>query len=96
MSRSCVCGGSNENCRFCGGTGVVPDALSEALVPPCVVESQRVPKGKPEPPPKWMRLRLVVCPECGARPRNLDRHRRKVHGVTETVKNVPTQKMERS
>jgi hypothetical protein len=31
MSRSCVCGGSNENCRFCGGLGTVPDHLGNAL-----------------------------------------------------------------
>ncbi len=27
MSRSCVCGGSNENCRFCNGSGILPDHL---------------------------------------------------------------------
>ena len=31
MSRSCVCGGSNENCRFCGGSGMLPDRLGAAL-----------------------------------------------------------------
>ena len=31
MSRACVCGGSNENCRFCGGLGTVPDTLATAL-----------------------------------------------------------------
>lgn len=31
MSRSCVCEGSNENCRFCGGLGTVPDTLATAL-----------------------------------------------------------------
>ena len=23
--KPCVCGGSNENCRYCGGEGYVPD-----------------------------------------------------------------------
>ena len=31
MSRACVCGGSNENCRFCGGLGTVEDTLGTAL-----------------------------------------------------------------
>jgi hypothetical protein len=31
MSRPCVCGGSNENCRFCGGLGTLPDRLGAAL-----------------------------------------------------------------
>jgi len=31
MSRSCVCEGSNENCRFCGGLGTVPDTLATTL-----------------------------------------------------------------
>lgn len=32
MSRSCVCGGANENCRFCGGLGTIPDELGNALM----------------------------------------------------------------
>jgi len=31
MSRSCVCDGNNENCRYCGGTGMLPDRLGAAL-----------------------------------------------------------------
>lgn len=31
MSRSCVCGGENENCRYCGGSGIVADRLGTAL-----------------------------------------------------------------
>jgi len=32
MSRSCVCSGSNENCRFCNGLGTIKDNLASALV----------------------------------------------------------------
>jgi hypothetical protein len=32
MSRPCVCGGSNENCRYCNGRGEIPDRLATALV----------------------------------------------------------------
>ena len=31
MSRPCVCEGSNENCRYCGGRGEIPDTLGDAL-----------------------------------------------------------------
>lgn len=31
MSRPCVCGGSNENCRYCNGRGEIPDRLANAL-----------------------------------------------------------------
>lgn len=31
MSRPCVCGGSNENCRYCSGRGEIPDGLASAL-----------------------------------------------------------------
>src|SRR5438067_975104 len=31
MSRSCVCGGENENCRYCGGSGIIGDRLGSAL-----------------------------------------------------------------
>ena len=32
MSRPCVCGGSNDNCRYCGGSGEIADRLASALV----------------------------------------------------------------
>ena len=32
MSRPCVCGGSNENCRYCSGRGEIGDRLAGALV----------------------------------------------------------------
>ncbi len=32
MSRPCVCGGSNENCRYCSGRGEIDDQLAGALV----------------------------------------------------------------
>ena len=32
MSPPCVCGGSNENCRYCGGRGEIGDGLAGALV----------------------------------------------------------------
>lgn len=32
MSRPCVCGGSNENCRYCSGRGEIGDQLASALV----------------------------------------------------------------
>jgi hypothetical protein len=32
MSRSCVCGGSNENCRYCNGLGTIKEDLASALV----------------------------------------------------------------
>ena len=31
MSRSCVWGGENENCRYCGGSGIIGDRLGSAL-----------------------------------------------------------------
>jgi len=31
MSHACVCGGSNENCRFCCGRGEISDHLANAL-----------------------------------------------------------------
>lgn len=32
MSRPCVCGGSNENCRYCNGLGTIDDGLATALI----------------------------------------------------------------
>ena len=32
MSRPCVCGASNENCRYCSGRGEIGDRLAGALV----------------------------------------------------------------
>jgi hypothetical protein len=31
MGSPCVCGGSNENCRYCSGRGEIDDGLADAL-----------------------------------------------------------------
>src|SRR5579863_4191081 len=43
MSRPCVCGGSNESCRYCNGRGEIPDRLADALtIHSHVPDSRRV------------------------------------------------------
>jgi hypothetical protein len=32
MSRACVCGGSNENCRYCYGLGTIPERTGNPVV----------------------------------------------------------------
>jgi hypothetical protein len=80
MSRACVCGGSNENCRFCGGLGTVPNTLGTALEGLQQVAVERVLKGsrklRSKSGSKKIRTTqkptrapesfiLVACPECG-------------------------------
>ena len=93
MSRSCVCGGTNENCRYCGGTGMIPDRLGAALdatLQRLQLENSPTedikfsPKRKssqisikPRPTIEW-----VQCPKgCGrwVNPRKLKRHLNRVH-----------------
>jgi hypothetical protein len=31
MSRSCLCGGNNENCRYCNGSGILPNRLDSVV-----------------------------------------------------------------
>lgn len=93
MSRSCVCGGSNENCRYCGGLGTIPDTLASALLAHVGrPESENIPAGSPQPKPKWMSLRSfakpIPCPEgCGAilNSFTLKRHLKKRHSVTRHI-----------
>lgn len=57
MSRPCVCGGSNENCRYCNGLGSIPDNLSDALtVHIHLPESKRIHIDESEPLPGWRTL----------------------------------------
>ena len=89
MSRSCVCGGSNENCRFCGGLGTIPDTLATALVSHVGrPESEYISPGAAQPRPGWMGRRtpsyLITCPQgCGAllNPRRIGRHLSKIHST---------------
>jgi hypothetical protein len=54
MSRPCVCGGSNENCRYCSGRGEIPDRLANALtVHSHQPESQKVHAGGTERIAAW-------------------------------------------
>lgn len=57
MSRPCVCGGSNENCRYCNGLGSIPDNLSDALtVHTHLPESKKIHIDESEPLPGWRTL----------------------------------------
>lgn len=69
---ACVCGGSNENCRFCFGTGVRPKR-SPSDTP--YLASQMPRRREPV-----RRRPLIKCPECSAEVTRLGRHRHKVHG----------------
>jgi hypothetical protein len=101
MSRSCVCGGSNENCRFCGGLGTISDRLATALISHVGrPESEFMSHGAEKPRRKRMGRRtsadLIPCSEgCGAllNRRNVGRHLQRIHGVgpavPERVENLP-------
>lgn len=105
MSRSCVCAGSNENCRFCGGTGTLPDLLGDALADSLqrlVLEPGargtskvrgRLVSHRVRARRSSSQINLIRCPEgCGAflNPRKVARHLSKVHGRPST----PPQKQE--
>ena len=50
MSRPCVCGGSNENCRYCNGLGSIPDGLANAItIHSYLPEAQKVHAGGRKP-----------------------------------------------
>lgn len=96
MSRSCVCGGSNENCRFCSGSGTIPDGLASALVTHIGrPDSEYMVPGGSQQGKKRTTVRaprnLIPCPKgCGAMVSSLrlERHVKKIHGV---VPATPTQ-----
>lgn len=95
MSRPCVCGGSNENCRYCNGLGTIRDNLADALV----THARRTDPGKDEKAyrvsndiGRFLGLRLasgkplgglVPCPipSCTAqlRAHRVEKHLKKVH-----------------
>jgi hypothetical protein len=70
MRRSCSCGGSNENCMFCYGSGVIDGAREvPSLVPRSGIGGSPGKKSRP----------LKACPVCGVRVRRLERHLNKSH-----------------
>lgn len=74
MSRPCVCGGSNENCRYCSGLGEVSDQSRKSLPIHAYSPAFRRPRS----------VALLTCPQgCGVRinPNNLSRHLRRAHSV---------------
>jgi len=104
MSRSCVCGGANENCRFCNGSGVLPDLLGSALVNSVQrVASERLGVRTARVQARLISHRgrrrvasspvnLIRCPEgCGAflNPHNVARHLSKMHGHPSVVPQKP-------
>jgi hypothetical protein len=84
MSRSCVCGGSNLSCRWCGGNGIVEDNLADA------VARRSYRPGSASVPPTALPIEIPAkqtlptsgdCPVCGKKNiKRLHRPVRKVHG----------------
>jgi len=68
---SCYCGGSNDNCRFCFGSGVTRRPLP---LPNPIARRSKVYKSRAQKP-------AARCPECSVPVRKLERHRRQVHGI---------------
>jgi hypothetical protein len=68
MSRSCVCGGSNENCRYCSGRGEIPDRLANALTAHSrLPESRKVHVGSTRQLGKWMTVKDSKLSKLGTR-----------------------------
>ena len=69
MSKSCSCDGTNENCMFCFGTGIIES--SGEIPPPTAYRGARQ---RPAD--------LTSCPVCGCgiNEQKLNRHLRRVHG----------------
>jgi len=99
MSRSCVCGGSNENCRYCNGTGTTKNGLADALT----AHSQRIDAvkvavefmevGRHKNAHRWPERTLVQCPISGCvaqlRPHKVEKHLKKVHSKPQHVASEP-------
>jgi hypothetical protein len=67
MSHPCVCGGSNENCRYCSGRGEIPDRLANALtVHSHQLESQKVRVGGIERVAAWGAMKPTFRRKLGA------------------------------
>lgn len=85
MSRSCSCGGSNENCMFCQGTGVI-DGTRQV---PSGVPSWLRPSGRKASVKRTggarQELLAVACPVCGVSVGRLERHLKQVHDGQNTV-----------
>jgi hypothetical protein len=96
MVHSCVCGGSNENCRFCNGSGILPDRLGAALgvtiqrvalknTPTDDIKAsskRRSPAVSINPSPV---VRWIKCPKgCGrwVNPSEINRHFKKAHAIS--------------
>ena len=91
MSRSCVCGGNLENCRYCNGLGSISDALADALTTHAQrIEAGRVrqgflPRSVPTVPTCRPQEALVRCtvPGCSAKlnPKKAKKHMQKMHSA---------------
>jgi len=86
MTRSCVCGGSNSECRWCGGSGIVEETFATAL------ERRSYHPGSESVPPAALSIPIELqphvllptsgdCPFCNAKNvKRLHRHVRRSHG----------------
>lgn len=83
MSRSCVCGGNNENCRFCYGSGVLPHNLgssSKKSRQQVATKQTRVGAGKVRQQPERLSMPTrIQCPKGCGRWLKLNMHKLQGH-----------------
>lgn len=77
VSRSCRCGGSNENCMFCFGTGTIEGAPSFSSVPSYPMSA--VSRGRRITASSGKVRATVPCPACGIAVVKLQKHLNRVH-----------------
>jgi hypothetical protein len=81
MSRSCVCGGSNENCRYCNGLGSIPDSLANAItIHSYLPEAQKVHVGGKKQPSRFISSKPAGLTKWEARWAKLKRLRANIFG----------------
>ena len=81
MARRCSCGGSNEECSWCSGTGVVEEALRTPGQPVTKRSNGHQVEEKTHASRRAPRSPVVLCPRCGIAllSARLDKHLRKAH-----------------
>jgi hypothetical protein len=102
--KACTCSGGNENCYRCGGSGYIPVDVAQPhyrplplpSVPhpshsePSISRGNRTAQGKPERPASPSAGSLRICPECGAKFKRQNKHRKKCPALKLIQAEAPT------
>lgn len=95
MSRPCSCKGYNENCDWCGGSGIIKEIKSLRLIPRKGKKKKKIQITDAQIKPKVISKDLIYCHYCQIWVDDLSKHNKLTHGKKRSKKSKRKERLKK-